>query len=360
MTRGRRSSRRSRTRPGTDREAHSSRRTRPRRCERPESRSDRRARPRCGTGQQRAIGPSIEITLRTARAARLSRRARLRRQNRLRNTAGPLIDGTSPTPGGARGWESRRTSDGRRSVVGSTVRGRCRRSALLSPHDPTPSLLVPADAGIPGERRCSVALRRRARPRRRVGRAARERRRRVVGGVRVVDTVGGVPVGNDPFEAGHLGDEPSPAFTTGGAGARVPVSGPAATDLAASALDATLGHLENVVAERHRATAEEYRLIAAILADAVVDPTPWVGPDPTLDRRGATRVVAPSRPFVVTASTSPSVRRWPRSPYGCTSPSRPSGREPLARRFCRSGAPKRGGRSRPVASPSDTRSRRPG
>lgn len=98
------------------------------------------------------------------------------------------------------------------------------------------------------------------------------------------DTVGGVPVGNDPFEAGHLGDEPSPAFTTGGAGARVPLSGPAATDLAASALDATLGHLENVVAERHRATAEEYRLIAAILADAVVDPTPWVGPDPTLDR----------------------------------------------------------------------------
>lgn len=98
------------------------------------------------------------------------------------------------------------------------------------------------------------------------------------------DTVGGVPVGNDPFEAGHLGDESSPAFTTGGAGARVPLSGPAATDLAASALDATLGHLENVVAERHRATAEEYRLIAAILADAVVDPTPWVGPDPTLDR----------------------------------------------------------------------------
>lgn len=98
------------------------------------------------------------------------------------------------------------------------------------------------------------------------------------------ETVGGVPVGNDPFEAGHLGDEPSSAFTTGGAGARVPLSGPAATDLAASALDATLGHLENVVAERHRATAEEYRLISMVLADAVVDPTPWVGPDPTLDR----------------------------------------------------------------------------
>lgn len=58
-------------------------------------------------------------------------------------------------------------------------------------------------------------------------------------------------------------------------------------------LDARLGHLELVVAERHRATAEEYRLIAAILADAAADPTPWVGPDPTLDgawrdRRGRT------------------------------------------------------------------------
>ncbi len=50
-----------------------------------------------------------------------------------------------------------------------------------------------------------------------------------------------------------------------------------------SDLDARLGHLEIVAAERQRATAEEYRLIAAILARAAADPTPWVGPDPTTD-----------------------------------------------------------------------------
>ncbi len=61
-------------------------------------------------------------------------------------------------------------------------------------------------------------------------------------------------------------------------------SGAPGTEAAASDLDARLGHLELVVAERHRATAEEYRLIAEILADAIADPTPWVGPDPTLDR----------------------------------------------------------------------------
>lgn len=61
-------------------------------------------------------------------------------------------------------------------------------------------------------------------------------------------------------------------------------SGAPGTQAAASDLDARLGHLELVVAERHRATAEEYRLIAEILAGAVADPTPWVGPDPTLDR----------------------------------------------------------------------------
>lgn len=61
-------------------------------------------------------------------------------------------------------------------------------------------------------------------------------------------------------------------------------SGAPGTQAAASDLDARLGHLELVVAERHRATAEEYRLIAEILADAIADPTPWVGPDPTLDR----------------------------------------------------------------------------
>lgn len=53
---------------------------------------------------------------------------------------------------------------------------------------------------------------------------------------------------------------------------------------ALSDLDARLGHLECVVGDRQRATAEEYRLILAILDDAAADPTPWVGPDPTLDR----------------------------------------------------------------------------
>ncbi len=60
-----------------------------------------------------------------------------------------------------------------------------------------------------------------------------------------------------------------------------PLDGPT---LAVSDLDARLGHLEVVVAERQRATAEEYRLILAILDDASFDPTPWVGPDPTIDR----------------------------------------------------------------------------
>lgn len=49
-------------------------------------------------------------------------------------------------------------------------------------------------------------------------------------------------------------------------------------------LDARLGHLECVVHDRQRATADEYRLILAILDDAAFDPTPWVGPDPTVDR----------------------------------------------------------------------------
>lgn len=49
-------------------------------------------------------------------------------------------------------------------------------------------------------------------------------------------------------------------------------------------IDARLGHLECVVTDRQRATADEYRLILAILDDAAFDPTPWVGPDPTLDR----------------------------------------------------------------------------
>jgi hypothetical protein len=52
---------------------------------------------------------------------------------------------------------------------------------------------------------------------------------------------------------------------------------------ARSDLDARLGHLELTVAARHRAAAEEGRAIAALLRDAAADPTPWVGPDPTLD-----------------------------------------------------------------------------
>lgn len=51
-----------------------------------------------------------------------------------------------------------------------------------------------------------------------------------------------------------------------------------------SDIDARLGHLECVVRDRQRATADEYRLILAILDDAAFDPTPWVGPDPTVDR----------------------------------------------------------------------------
>ncbi|MFZ8757537.1 DUF222 domain-containing protein [Microbacterium sp. HMH0099] len=53
---------------------------------------------------------------------------------------------------------------------------------------------------------------------------------------------------------------------------------------AVSALDARLGHLECVTADRRRATAAEYRLILTILDEAAADPTPWVGPDPTVDR----------------------------------------------------------------------------
>jgi len=60
-----------------------------------------------------------------------------------------------------------------------------------------------------------------------------------------------------------------------------PLDGGAA---AVSDIDARLGHLECVVTDRQRATADEYRLILAILDDAAFDPTPWVGPDPTLDR----------------------------------------------------------------------------
>ncbi|MFF0910496.1 DUF222 domain-containing protein [Microbacterium enclense] len=53
---------------------------------------------------------------------------------------------------------------------------------------------------------------------------------------------------------------------------------------AISRLDARLGHLECVTTDRRRATAAEYRLILTILDEAAADPTPWVGPDPTVDR----------------------------------------------------------------------------
>ncbi|MFF7682940.1 DUF222 domain-containing protein [Microbacterium sp. NPDC007973] len=56
-----------------------------------------------------------------------------------------------------------------------------------------------------------------------------------------------------------------------------------AASASASDLDAILGHLELIAAERHRLAADEGRLIAAVLRDAAADPTPWVGPDPTLD-----------------------------------------------------------------------------
>lgn len=44
-----------------------------------------------------------------------------------------------------------------------------------------------------------------------------------------------------------------------------------------------LDELEHHVRERHRATAAEYRLLRLLLHEAVADPEPWVGPDPTLD-----------------------------------------------------------------------------
>lgn len=52
-----------------------------------------------------------------------------------------------------------------------------------------------------------------------------------------------------------------------------------AVSLAALLLD----RLDDRARERHRATAAEYGLIHRVLAEAVADPEPWVGPDPTLD-----------------------------------------------------------------------------
>jgi len=56
-----------------------------------------------------------------------------------------------------------------------------------------------------------------------------------------------------------------------------------AASASASDLDAVLGHLELIAAGRQRLAAEEGRLIVTVLHDAAADPTPWVGPDPTLD-----------------------------------------------------------------------------
>ncbi|WP_144784818.1 HNH endonuclease signature motif containing protein [Microbacterium sp. BH-3-3-3] len=102
--------------------------------------------------------------------------------------------------------------------------------------------------------------------------------------------------GDESAQSGEASSAAVPAATPGGATASgtsdsddvwsiddllSPLDGGAA---AVSDIDARLGHLECVVTERQRATADEYRLILAILDDAAFDPTPWVGHDPTLDR----------------------------------------------------------------------------
>ncbi|MEV8238610.1 DUF222 domain-containing protein [Microbacterium testaceum] len=80
-----------------------------------------------------------------------------------------------------------------------------------------------------------------------------------------------------PAEAAERFDDADLAFP-GSAAARAD-----ATSAAVSDLDAVLGHLELIATEKHRLAAEEGRIIAAVLRDAAADPTPWVGPDPTLD-----------------------------------------------------------------------------
>lgn len=84
-----------------------------------------------------------------------------------------------------------------------------------------------------------------------------------------------------PAQGSHLAptaDPLSPAAATAAS------SAPDGAADAISRLDARLGHLECVTADRQRATAEEYRLILTILDEAAADPAPWVGPDPTVDR----------------------------------------------------------------------------
>lgn len=82
---------------------------------------------------------------------------------------------------------------------------------------------------------------------------------------------------HDSGEASWWGDELRPSVS-GTSTWGVPPSD------AISRLDARLGHLECVTTDRRRATAAEYRLILTILDEAAADPTPWVGPDPTVDR----------------------------------------------------------------------------
>ncbi|MDQ1122360.1 hypothetical protein QE412_000933 [Microbacterium trichothecenolyticum] len=116
----------------------------------------------------------------------------------------------------------------------------------------------------------------------------------------------------------------------------------------ASDPDALLECLDMIAAERHRLAAEEGRLIATVLHDAAVDPTPWVGPDPTLD-------LAWHDPR---ARTVAAVRRdridlpQPRSPCACASPNRPSARVPPVSRCSTPARPKRPPGSCPRSSPS--------
>lgn len=96
-----------------------------------------------------------------------------------------------------------------------------------------------------------------------------------------VDSVSSGPRAGVSERASSVSD----AVDGGGAWRWDDVMGPHDGDVAAvSDIDARLGHLERVISDRQRATADEYHLILTILDDAAFDPTPWVGPDPTLDR----------------------------------------------------------------------------
>ncbi|MDQ1083586.1 MULTISPECIES: DUF222 domain-containing protein [Microbacterium] len=96
---------------------------------------------------------------------------------------------------------------------------------------------------------------------------------------------GSVPSGSVPSDPASSGPAPSalsePATPTSSEPA-TPTSSDRAT-LAPSDPVTLLDELEHHVRERHRAAAAEYRLIRRLLYDAVVDPVPWVGPDPALD-----------------------------------------------------------------------------